>query len=184
MGKQNKISMRIKIDETLQLELIAENHAETIFNIVNNCRPYLKKWLPWVDFTVSVDNTMNFIKSSLKRHSENNGFGFVIIFNNDVVGVIGLPAVDHANKTTSIGYWLGEKFQGHGIMTKACKALTEYCFDSLELNRVVINCATENFDSQAIPERLNFTKEGTCKQGEFLNGKFVDYYVYSRLRNA
>jgi ribosomal-protein-serine acetyltransferase len=175
--------MRIEIDEKLRLELIEEKHADHLFNLINISRPYLKQWLPWVDFTITVDNTKDYIVSSLKRHSENNGFDCAIIFNNEVAGIIGLRSIDNTNKITSIGYWLGENFQGRGIMTKACKALTDYCFDTLNLNRVVINCSTENLKSQAIPKRLNFKKEGTIRQGEFLNGKFVDYYLYSRLRN-
>lgn len=175
--------MRIEIDQNIRLELIEEVHAESLFNLVNTSRSYLKQWLPWVDFTINVDDTKNYIKSSLKRYSENNGFDCVIIYNNDVAGIIGLHKIDHANRITSIGYWLGENFQGYGIMTKACNALMEYCFKTLHLNKVVINCATENLKSQAIPERLNFKKEGTIRQGEFLNGKFVDYYLYSRLRN-
>jgi ribosomal-protein-serine acetyltransferase len=174
--------MQIKIDESLRLELINEKHAAAIFNLVNNGRPYLNKWLPWVEFIITVDNIKDYIQNSLKRYSDNNGFDCSIVLNNDIIGVIGLHTIDHSNKITSLGYWLGESFQGHGIMIKACDALTNYCFNSLRLNRVEIKCTTENFKSQSIPEKFNFFKEGIIRQAVFLNGRFVDHFLYSKLK--
>lgn len=174
--------MQIKINETLRLELLDETHAEPIFNLVKDARPYLKQWLPWVDRTLTIDNTKDFIKSAKKQHTDKKGFVCAILFNKDVAGVIGLHQIDYFNKTVSIGYWLGEHFQGLGIMTGACNALTDYCFNTLELNRVEIKCGTGNLKSQAIPERLYFKKEGIIRQGEFLNGQFIDLYLYSKLR--
>jgi ribosomal-protein-serine acetyltransferase len=175
--------MEIKIDNILWLALINENHSEAIFNLIEKNRPYLRQWLPWVDYSISVEDTKKYIQSSLMRYSNGNGFDLLILLNNEIVGVIGLREIDHFNKTTSIGYWLGKDFQGKGLMTKSCRALTNYCFESLNLNRVVVNCATENYMSQAIPERLHFFKEAVVRQGEFLNGRFVDFFVYSKLHH-
>ena len=55
-----------------------------------------------------------------------------------------------------IGYWLGEQFQGKGIMTAACRVLVNYAFNEFKLHRVEIKCATGNTKSCAIPERLLF----------------------------
>lgn len=62
--------------------------------------------------------------------------------------------INWSNKTAYIGYWLGEEFQGNGIMTKVAKTLTDYAFNELNLNKVEIRAAVENEKSRAIPERL------------------------------
>jgi ribosomal-protein-serine acetyltransferase len=67
-------------------------------------------------------------------------------------------------------------------MTKACKAMVSYSFDTLGLNRVEIKCGTENHKSKGIPERLNFKMEGIVRQGELLYDKFIDLYSYSMLK--
>ena len=67
-------------------------------------------------------------------------------------------------------------------MTKACKVFVDYAFDVLELNRVEIRCAVDNFKSQSIPERLGFIKEGTLRDTEFLYDHYVDCVVYSILK--
>jgi ribosomal-protein-serine acetyltransferase len=80
-----------------------------------------------------------------------------------------------------LGYWLGEEYQGKGLVTAACRALVEHAFGELGLNRVVISCATENEKSCAIPERLGFRREGIERQAEWLYDHFVDHVTYSAL---
>jgi len=61
--------------------------------------------------------------------------------------------------------------------------LVEYLFDTMELNRLQINCNVENVRSRAIPERLGFTLEGTLREVEFINGEFRDWAVYGLVRS-
>jgi ribosomal-protein-serine acetyltransferase len=74
---------------------------------------------------------------------------------------------------------LGEEYQGHGIVTKACRTLVDYAFYEYKLNRIQIRCATGNKKSCAIIERLGFNREGTNRQAEFLYDHYVDLNVYS-----
>lgn len=85
------------------------------------------------------------------------------------------------NAKTSIGYWLGAEFEGRGIMVRSCRALIDYLFKELKLNRVEIRTAPGNKKSQAIPKKLGFTEEGTIREYEKLYTQFVDHVVYSML---
>jgi ribosomal-protein-serine acetyltransferase len=98
-----------------------------------------------------------------------------------LAGVIGYDPIDWENRSTELGYWLGEEYQGKGLVTAACRALVEHAFGELGLNRVVISCATENEKSCAIPERLGFRREGIERQAEWLYDRFVDHVTYSAL---
>lgn len=53
----------------------------------------------------------------------------------------------------------------------------------MDLNRIEIKAAVKNFKSQAIPEKLNFKKEGILRQAEFVNNEFIDLFIYSILKN-
>ena len=66
-------------------------------------------------------------------------------------------------------------------MTMACRAVLDYAFGELGLNRVEIWCAVDNARSRAIPERLGFTHEGTTRQSQWLSDHHVDEAVYGRL---
>jgi ribosomal-protein-serine acetyltransferase len=108
----------------------------------------------------------------------NFGFQCGIWFHGVIAGIIGFHSIDWMNKNVEIGYWLGEKFQGRGIVTKTCRTLVDYAFYEYQLNRVQIRCATGNTKSNAIIERLGFIKEGNTRQSEFLYDHYVDLFVY------
>ncbi|MGZ4034216.1 MAG: GNAT family N-acetyltransferase [Bacteroidia bacterium] len=172
----------IKVDENISLELVNEKHAEAIFDLVNANKLKLREWLPWVD-NADLDFIKNFVQESKKHHLANTDLAYVIIFNDKIIGRIGIYSIDNKNKTGSVGYWIDENFEGKGIITRSCKAIINKAFQVLHLNRIEIKCGTENYKSQGIPERLNFKKEGIIRQGEILNNKFIDLYLYSMLRS-
>ena len=66
-------------------------------------------------------------------------------------------------------------------MTKVAKALTNYAFHHLNLNKVEIRAAVENKKSRSVPERLGFVNEGTIRQAEKLYDHYVDHIVYGVL---
>ncbi|KMK77533.1 GNAT family N-acetyltransferase [Alkalihalobacillus pseudalcaliphilus] len=172
-----------KVNEDIRLRLFESRHAEELFQLTWESRSSLREWLPWVDYIKEVKDSNVFIESSLKQFSQNNGFQAGIWYRGSLAGVIGLHEINWANKTTSIGYWLGTDYIGKGLMTKSCKAIIQYCFGELDLNRIEIRAATGNKKSQAIPERLGFLQEGCIRSGEFLYDRFVDHYVYGLLKS-
>jgi ribosomal-protein-serine acetyltransferase len=174
--------MTINIDEKIRVELIEEKHVEEIFNMVNENRAHLRAWLPFVDRMQTVDFTRNFVKGTIQRNKDGNEFAYVIFSDNRMVGRVGVYKIDKQNSIGEIGYWIIEDSQGYGIITKSCKGLIDFCFNDLKLNRIEIKCGTENFKSKAIPEKLNFTKEGIIRQGEFLYDEFIDLNLYSLLK--
>ena len=67
-------------------------------------------------------------------------------------------------------------------MTRSCKALVNFVFDEIGLNRVEIRAAVHNWKSRAIPERLGFTQEGIIRDAEWLYDHYVDHVVYGMLK--
>lgn len=174
--------MTINIDQNIKLELITENHAQPIFDLVDRNRTHLREWLPFVDRMQSVAFAENFVKGTIQRNKDGHEFAFVIIENDTVIGRIGVYKIDGQNKIGEIGYWLAENAQGKGIITKSCQSIIDFCFSGLQLNRIEIKCGTENYKSKTIPEKLNFTKEGVIRQGESLYDNFIDLNIYSLLK--
>ena len=99
----------------------------------------------------------------------------------EFAGSIGCHPIDWANRTCSIGYWIEERHQGKGIITRCCAALLDYLFDELGLHRVVIQCGTGNQRSCAIPQRLGFTREGVAREAEWVNDRWVDLVCWGML---
>ena len=95
--------------------------------------------------------------------------------------MIGFLGVDWENRSTGLGYWLGAKLEGRGVMTDAVRELVDHALRVWMLNRVEIRVAAENQRSRAIPERLAFRQEGTLRQAERVGDRYLDAVVYSML---
>ncbi|WP_079508933.1 GNAT family N-acetyltransferase [Mesobacillus jeotgali] len=170
-----------KIDEQLSLKQPELNDSERIFELTENARDYMKEWLPWLDFTQTADDTREFIKGTMKGYAENRSMTTVILYKGEIVGTAGFNSINWSNKTAYIGYWLGYEYQGNGIMTRVARALTDYAFNHLKLNKVEIRAAKGNRKSRSIPERIGFVEEGTIRQAEWLYDHYVDHVVYGVL---
>jgi len=175
--------MILTVNSDIKLKLLELSDANDIFRTIDSQREYMRKWLPFVDFTKEVTDTRLFIISTLESSKKTKELTFVIHFKHAFVGLIGFKDTDRTNKKTEIGYWLSEKYQKRGIMTNSVKKLMHLAFEDLGINRIQIKCATGNIHSKNIPIRLGFTLEGIECEGELLSGNiFTDLEVYSMLK--
>ncbi len=169
------------IGQDIELRLLVAQDADTVFALVDRNRAHLRLWMPWIDTTTSADDTRTFIRQGLLQLADNNGCQLGIWYRNELVGVAGFHYWNWTNGRTEIGYWLDERFQGRGIMTRVCWALVDYAFGELGLRRVEIRAAAGNGKSRAIPERLGFSLEGIIRQIEHVGGQWDDQVIYGML---
>lgn len=180
--KSNELQMRINVDENIDLEQIAAHHAAGLYTVIEANRAHFAEFLAWGENARSIENFLNYIKNCELQYQQGNEINFVILLQGIPVGKMGLHYINTQNKCAEIGYWLSKSEEGKGIVTKSCKALINYGFEALGLNRIEILAAEDNVRSLAIPKRLNFTKEGVLRQAELVNDHFLNLVLYSILR--
>lgn len=166
----------------ITLELLDEPHAAETFTLITQNREHLSRWLPWVTHMQTVDDFRAYIRACQYQHREGTDYGFVIKADGVIAGRIGVHYIQPQNKSGAIGYWLGQAFEGRGLVTRSCRALIDHCFEELCLNRLEIKCGVGNEKSAAVPVRLGFTREGVLRQAEWLNDGFVDIALFSLLK--
>jgi ribosomal-protein-serine acetyltransferase len=171
-----------KIDDELQIELIELQQKEELYELIDLNRNYLREWLMWVDKRTSSNDFDDIIPMWLSNYASRNGFDAGIRYNGGLVGMIGLHYIDWRNRMTSIGYFLDEKSQGNGIITRCISGLLPYLFETLQLNRVVIQCDGGNVKSKNVAKRLNFREEGIERNAHFVYDHYEDLYTYALLR--
>ena len=175
--------MKIYVDNDIELNLLNQSDSLDIFKTIDSQREYLGKWLPFVEFTKEISDTASFVDSVINTPEEKFEHVFSIRKSGEFVGLIGFKDTDRLNKKTEIGYWLSEKYQKQGIVTRSVSALCRFAFNELGMNRVQIKCAVGNFASINVPKRLDFKFEGVERQGELLtNGFYTDLEIYSILK--
>lgn len=169
-----------EISPGTHLRLLRKTDAGELHALIEVNRDHLARWLPWAARQTRGD-TEAFLRRTEEQLSDNDGFQMAVVSEGDIGGVIGFVGVDWGHRSTSLGYWLGEEYQGKGTMTKAVGALVDHALSVWELNRVEIRAATENRRSRSIPERHGFTEEGVLRQAERVEGQYLDVVVYSIL---
>ncbi|WP_254185305.1 GNAT family N-acetyltransferase [Nocardioides panacis] len=84
--------------------------------------------------------------------------------------------------SAAMGYCLEEAAWGHGYATEAARAVLQWAFDTLDLNRVQAEADTRNAASARVLEKLGFVREGTLREDCVVNGDVSDSWVYGLLR--
>ena len=171
---------RLQITDDSYLRLLEEADARELHGLIEANRAYLAHWLPWAAGQ-TFEDTLGFIRGTQSQASENEGFQAAMVTGKDIIGVIGYVSLDRGNRSTRVGYWLDEGQQGRGTMTAAVRLLVDHALTVWRLNRIEIAVATENRRSRAIPERLGFREEGTLRQFQLVNGRYLDCASYSML---
>lgn len=173
----------LNINEDIHLNLLTPKYDEDLLNLIKNNKEHLSKWLPWVGNFNSIEDAHNFTfqnKESYKSEGISK-FALGIFYKEELAGTIGINSIDLNNRSCILGYWLGKEYIQKGIMTLAAKGFIKYLFEDYKLNRIEIRVATGNYASQNVAKRLEFTLEGTLREAENLDGRFVDHNVYSLL---
>ncbi len=101
---------------------------------------------------------------------------------NNVIGNIGIlisKVID--NKQGTIGWLLGNKFQGQGFASEAARALLTFGFDTMGLHRISAGTSRDNIRSWVLMERIGMRREAHFKQSEFVNGEWQDEFIYGIL---
>lgn len=157
--------------------------AAIIWQTISDNREYLRTWLPFVDGLKEVGDEEEFLKNQLSVPYDERSIVFVIGQGHELCGLVGFVTTDNINHRTEIGYWLIPEYQGCGVMTRCVRHLCRWAVRERGMNRIQIRCAVGNHPSNAIPQRLGFTLEGTERDGELLiGGKYADTNVYSILK--
>jgi len=172
-----------KVNEQTELRLIDRQHGADLFQLLDANREYLRRWHPWVDLMRSQADVEKAIGVWQQQQASQRGFYAGIWFDGRLCGMINHLNVDWLNRCAVLSYWLDEGHQGRGIMTACCRVFIAHGFETWKLNRITIECASDNTCSCAIPERLGFKFEGVVREIEWLHDHYADHAIYGLLRS-
>lgn len=108
--------------------------------------------------------TEDFLQMHLEKYNEINFYGWAIEMNGKVIGSIGAFHIDDTIKSCEIGYSLGSKYWGQGIITEAVTAVLDFLFREVEFNRITASYNEENIASGKVMKKVGMSYEGTCKE--------------------
>ena len=164
-----------------KLVLPDKKYAVDIYKVIVEERLRLAKYLPWVMDMKSLQDEEQFLEYSIEKIHKEEMMMFIILVDENVAGMIDLHNINRSSKRAEVGYWLSEKFEGYGIMTKAVDIIEKYSFNELKLHKLQIRVHPENYKSASVPKRLGYFKEATLIEHEILNNEYIDLDIYTKL---
>ena len=102
---------------------------------------------------------------------------------NGFYGVITLPFWEKAHRRAELGYWLLPAYWKQGITTEAAAKVIEYAFSEMDLHRIKAESEDDNAGSIATLKKLGFVYEGTQRECEIKNGRFINLEIYALLNS-
>ncbi len=133
--------------------------------------PYKKK------DAISFIRKTNYESKKKRRYT----FGIILKDTNKLIGVIDLLKIDWANKNAELGYWLGKRYWGKGLMTEAVKLVLKFAFKKLKLHKVYANVFEQNIASRKVLENCGFKLEGVRREHRFKYRKWQNVLEFGIL---
>jgi ribosomal-protein-alanine N-acetyltransferase len=100
--------------------------------------------------------------------------------NNIFYGAAGLNNLHATHKKAEIGFWLLPGYWGKGFMIEAVPLICDYAFNALGLHRLEGFVESENMACKSLISKLGFLQEGSMKECEIKNGKWIDLDIYAK----
>ncbi len=108
-------------------------------------------------------------------------FAITLKGESSLIGAIGL-VIGEKYKRAELGYWIGEKYWNCGYCTEAGRAVINFGFQQLDLNKIFAHYFSRNPASGKVLEKLGMVREGSLREHVLKGEKFEDLEAYGILR--
>jgi len=116
------------------------------------------------DVYTDVEPLREYVAKRIADYEKPDCYDWAIIFDGEMVGAINLHAITDKAEHVELGYSLGSKWWGMGIMTEAVGAVIRFAFEELNANKVNAAYDTENPASGRVMQKNGMTQEGLLRE--------------------
>lgn len=164
----------------LTLRAVAETDLPDLLEI--NGDPEVTRFLPY-DAWQSLDDGVAWLRRMEALAGTGSGQQLVVVRNADarVIGTLLLFKFEERSARLELGYVLGKRYWGQGLMREALEAICAHAFSALAIRRIEAEVNPANEASNRLLQRLGFIREGTLRQRWVAKGAAYDTHVYGCL---
>lgn len=126
---------------------------------------------------------MKFFKD-LEQHGTGLWWAVCSLDNTVFYGAGGLNGLSKEHQKAEIGFWLLKEYWGLGIMTEVMPIICKYGFENMRLHRIEGLVESSNQNCKNAMKKLDFMYEGTMRDCEIKNGKFISLDIYAKINQS
>jgi ribosomal-protein-alanine N-acetyltransferase len=167
--------------ERLKLRRMTLRDAADMFAYASD--PDVTRYTSWQPHR-SIDDSRAQLARVLARYERGEVAGWGVEHRADArfIGTAGYMRWDVEDRCAEVGFAISRTYWGRGLMTEALRAIVDFGFERMQLNRIEAHCATENIGSYRVMEKVGMRYEGTLRERYLKDDAFVDVRHYSILR--
>ncbi len=144
-------------------------------------REFLKPWEPTRDpDDYSPAGWKKKMAGMAKLQKSRTAYYFVLLppDETEIYGRVSFSHIVHgAFSACYLGYSLGKKWQGQGLMYEALQSTIDYIQCNVLLHRIMANYMPHNYRSGNLLTRLGFEREGYARDYLQINGRWCDHIL-------
>ena len=135
---------------------------------------------PHKDFSESVAS----VEKALRRYREGKCYRFCIALKetDELIGIIEPLRFDEEKSVCSFAYMLGKNYWGQGYGTEALRAVLDFLFEKMEMQRVEADHMAENTASGSVMRKAGMIFQGIEAAKYEKNGVLHDACLYAITR--
>ncbi len=143
------------------------------------------KYLMWKSHS-SKEISQSVTDDWVKQYSDEKYYNWAIVLKSNGDEPIGNIAVVHMDEAVSmahIGYCIGRKWWHQGITSEALKAVMDFLFDVVDINRIESRHDPRNPNSGGVMKKCGMNYEGTLRSSDWNNQGICDACYYALLKS-
>lgn len=167
----------------VELRLIRSRDARVLQQELLDNRSWLQRWEATIPGGATGFDMRLSIRRLLQQYRDGGGYPFVMLYDGEIAGQLNVWGVARGSLcSATIGYWVSERFAGHGITPTAVALATDACFTEYGLHRMEICIRPENAASLRVVQKLGFRYEGFRRRFIHIDGDWRDHYAFALTR--
>ena len=168
--------------ERLRLRWITADDVPGLYSVYSD--PVVARFLSRPAFTEMLQ-AEKMAANALAGYADGSGVNFAIERKGEqgFMGKCMFFRFHRESRRAEIGYSMARAYWGQGYMHEALRALIDYGFGPLDLNRIEADIDPRNASSAKSLERLGFKAEGVLRERWIVAGEVSDTAYYGLLSN-
>lgn len=167
--------------ERLTLRRFTPDDAEAVFeNWASDER--VTRYLTWCPHE-SPEATRQLLALWCAAYENPDTYHWAMEYRGILIGDISVVSLDERNEWADIGYCMGHAYWNQGLMFEAAKAVIDFLFAQVGVNRISLCHAVKNPASGRVAQKCGMTFEGIKREYfKTVTGEFLDIADYGILR--
>jgi [ribosomal protein S5]-alanine N-acetyltransferase len=127
----------------------------------------------------------DFIAEAQHERTRGNSFCFGIVPEGyeDAMGLFQVRQLEPGFGSAEWGFAIGSPFWGRGVFVQGAKAIIDFSFGVVGVNRLEARSITSNGRGNAALRKIGALQEGTLRRSFHRNGRYFDQILWSILKD-